>query len=83
MNVHVLVYTSGGHSPYAVETFSSRAKMVSRKQEVKEESPTTYMFPPIEIGRNVEGTLKLAQFVNDIHSMGPVAVLERLENGND
>lgn len=83
MNLHILVFPNGRVSPWKVEVFTSRDKMVKRKIDIKRTHNVAYMFPPVEIGRSVEGIIRISQLVDNIHCRGPVAVLEEMENGDD
>lgn len=79
MKLHILAITNP--EGIGVKAFSSRSKMTETRSSIKDHS-TTYMFPPISVERSVEGILKVANLVNDIHVLGPVAVLEKLDVDN-
>lgn len=76
MKVHILVIVNPEGT--GVKVFSSRSKMTEKRNSIKDHS-TTYMLPPVSVERTVEGILKIGNLVNDIHVLGPVAVLERLD----
>jgi len=80
MNVHVLVSEINGLLD--VEVFSSRMKMTTKKTSMNS-GRKCYMFPPVNVGRDVKGLLQIAKLVNDIHVRGPVKVLEGMEDDID
>lgn len=75
MNLHILIVDN--EEGKSVESFASRAKMVSYKTSLGKTKTT--MLPPIVVQRSADGILYAANLINRLHTEDVDNILKEIE----